>query len=194
VERDKISAWNRTERERDGVGVVASASPILPSESALVRKVPTITETEPTRHSATTWQVGRKAWARYPAPPVSRTMPGRGSLHARVTKPYLHITVPSRTRHRTSPPPRFLAFAVWQERTSRLAPCVITKYESNATWEDHTRSPTVVTPHYVRASTIKSSQLAIRIKIIYLCLVGRERIGERRGVSSHARANYSTCS
>jgi UDP-N-acetylglucosamine enolpyruvyl transferase len=32
----------------------------------------------------------------------------------------------------------------------------------------------------LRASTIESSQLAIRIKIVYLCLVGGERIGERR--------------
>jgi hypothetical protein len=35
-----------------------------------------------------------------------------------------------------------------------------------------------------RASTINSSQLAIRIKIIYCCLVGEERGGERKGVGS----------
>jgi hypothetical protein len=46
----------------------------------------------------------------------------------------------------------------------------------------------------VRASTIESNQLAIRIKILYLCLVGGERIGERRGVGSYARASYNTCS
>jgi hypothetical protein len=46
----------------------------------------------------------------------------------------------------------------------------------------------------LRASTIEHSQLTIRIKIVYLCLVGSERIGERRGVGSHARASYSTCS
>jgi hypothetical protein len=31
----------------------------------------------------------------------------------------------------------------------------------------------------IRASTISPSQLATRIKIIYLCLVGGERRGER---------------
>jgi hypothetical protein len=46
----------------------------------------------------------------------------------------------------------------------------------------------------IRASTIRSSQQAIRIKIIYLCLVGGERRGERRRVGSHARASSSTCS
>jgi hypothetical protein len=33
------------------------------------------------------------------------------------------------------------------------------------------------------ASTISSSQLAIRIKIVYYCLVGGERGGERRRVA-----------
>jgi hypothetical protein len=41
---------------------------------------------------------------------------------------------------------------------------------------------------------IRSSQLAIRNKIVFLCLVGGERIGERREVGSHARASSSTCS
>jgi hypothetical protein len=48
--------------------------------------------------------------------------------------------------------------------------------------------------HPLRASTIELTQLAIRIKIVYLCLVGRERGGERRGVGSNARASSSTCS
>jgi hypothetical protein len=47
-----------------------------------------------------------------------------------------------------------------------------------------------VTPA-MRASTISPSQLAIRIKIIFSCLVGGERRGERREVSSHARASSS---
>jgi hypothetical protein len=47
---------------------------------------------------------------------------------------------------------------------------------------------------HLRASTIRSSQQAIRIKIVYLCLVGGERRGERRRVGSHARAGSSTCS
>jgi hypothetical protein len=42
----------------------------------------------------------------------------------------------------------------------------------------------------LRASTIELTQLAIRTKIVYLCLVG----GERRGVGSNARASSSTCS
>jgi hypothetical protein len=46
----------------------------------------------------------------------------------------------------------------------------------------------------IRASIIESSQLAIKIKIVYLCLVGEERIGERKEVGSHARASYITCS
>jgi hypothetical protein len=46
----------------------------------------------------------------------------------------------------------------------------------------------------LRASTISPSQLAIRNKIVFLCLVGGERIGERREVGSHARASSSTCS
>jgi hypothetical protein len=46
----------------------------------------------------------------------------------------------------------------------------------------------------VRASTISPSQLAIRIKVIFFCLVGGERRGERREVGSHARASSSTCS
>jgi hypothetical protein len=37
---------------------------------------------------------------------------------------------------------------------------------------------------HIRASTIELTQLAIRIKIVYLCLVGEERGGERRGVGS----------
>jgi hypothetical protein len=40
---------------------------------------------------------------------------------------------------------------------------------------------------HVRASTINPSQLAIRIKVIFSCLVGGERRGERREVDSHAR-------
>jgi hypothetical protein len=32
----------------------------------------------------------------------------------------------------------------------------------------------------LRASTISPSQLAIRIKILFPCLVGRERIGEKK--------------
>jgi hypothetical protein len=46
----------------------------------------------------------------------------------------------------------------------------------------------------LRASIIRFSQQAIRIKIVYLCLVGGERKGERRKVDSHARVNSSTCS
>jgi hypothetical protein len=46
----------------------------------------------------------------------------------------------------------------------------------------------------LRASTIRSSQQAIKIKVVYLCLVGGERRGERRRVGSHARASSSTCS
>jgi hypothetical protein len=49
-------------------------------------------------------------------------------------------------------------------------------------------------PHCIRASTIRSSQQAIRIKIIYLCLVGDERREERMRVGSHTRASSSTCS
>jgi hypothetical protein len=49
-------------------------------------------------------------------------------------------------------------------------------------------------PLELRARTINSNQLAIRIKIIYFCLVGGERGGERIGVASHARAISSTCS
>jgi hypothetical protein len=45
-----------------------------------------------------------------------------------------------------------------------------------------------------RASTIELTQLAIRIKIIYLCLVGGERGGERGGVDSNAKVSSSTCS
>jgi UDP-N-acetylglucosamine enolpyruvyl transferase len=48
--------------------------------------------------------------------------------------------------------------------------------------------------HALRASTINPSQLAIRNKIVFLCLVGGERIGERREVDSHARASSSMCS
>ena len=43
----------------------------------------------------------------------------------------------------------------------------------------------------MRASIIRSSQQAVRIKIIYLCLHGGERIGERMETGSHARASYS---
>jgi hypothetical protein len=46
----------------------------------------------------------------------------------------------------------------------------------------------------VRASTIRSNQQAIRIKVVYLCLVGGERRGERRRVGSHTRVSSSTCS
>jgi hypothetical protein len=46
----------------------------------------------------------------------------------------------------------------------------------------------------LRASIISPSQLAIRFKILFLCLVGRERRGERRRVGSHARASSNTCS
>jgi hypothetical protein len=47
----------------------------------------------------------------------------------------------------------------------------------------------------LRASTIEmTQQLAIRTKIFYLCLVGGERGGERKGMGSNARANSSTCS
>jgi hypothetical protein len=46
----------------------------------------------------------------------------------------------------------------------------------------------------IRASTIEPSQLTIKIKIVYLCLVGGERIEEKMRVSSHARASYNTCS
>jgi hypothetical protein len=46
----------------------------------------------------------------------------------------------------------------------------------------------------LRASTISPSQLAIRIKILYYCLVGGERGGERRRVCSYARASSNTFS
>jgi hypothetical protein len=46
----------------------------------------------------------------------------------------------------------------------------------------------------LRASTIRSSQLAIRTKILYFGWVGGERRGERREVGSHARASSCTCS
>jgi hypothetical protein len=45
----------------------------------------------------------------------------------------------------------------------------------------------------LRARTIKSSQQAIKIKIVYLCLVGGERSGEERRVDFHARTSFSTC-
>jgi hypothetical protein len=45
----------------------------------------------------------------------------------------------------------------------------------------------------IRASKIRSSQQAIKIKVVYLCLVGDERRGERRTVESHARVSSSTC-
>jgi hypothetical protein len=48
--------------------------------------------------------------------------------------------------------------------------------------------------NYMRAITISPSQLAIRNKIVFLCIVGGERIGERKEVGSHARASSSTCS
>jgi hypothetical protein len=41
----------------------------------------------------------------------------------------------------------------------------------------------------IGASTINLSQLTIKIKIIYLCLVG----GERSGPGSNAIASSSTC-
>jgi hypothetical protein len=41
----------------------------------------------------------------------------------------------------------------------------------------------------LRASTISPSQLAIRIKILFPCLVGRERRGKRRRVGSQAFHN-----
>jgi hypothetical protein len=47
--------------------------------------------------------------------------------------------------------------------------------------------------HVLIASTIRSSQLAIRVKIIYLCLVEGERVWERRRVGSHARAIALAC-
>jgi hypothetical protein len=53
---------------------------------------------------------------------------------------------------------------------------------------------TLITSTLVRASTISPSQLAIRSKIIYSCLVGGERREERRRVGSHARASSSTYS
>jgi hypothetical protein len=46
----------------------------------------------------------------------------------------------------------------------------------------------------IRASTIRSNQHTIRIKVVCLCLVGGERRGETRRVGSHARASSSTCS
>jgi hypothetical protein len=44
---------------------------------------------------------------------------------------------------------------------------------------------------WVRASTIKPNQLAIRVKIIYLYLVGGGRIGEKKEVDWHARVSSS---
>jgi hypothetical protein len=72
----------------------------------------------------------------------------KGSLHARGTKPYLHITVPSLTRHRTSPPPRFLAFAVWGLTRANITSRPLRNHQIRK--QCHARgphrSPTVVTP------------------------------------------------
>ena len=46
----------------------------------------------------------------------------------------------------------------------------------------------------LRASKIRSSQPAIRFKLIYLCLHGGERIRERMEAGSHARVSYNMCS
>ena len=43
--------------------------------------------------------------------------------------------------------------------------------------------------YIIRASIIDPSQLAIRIRILYPCLVGGERREERGEVGSHARAS-----
>jgi hypothetical protein len=51
-----------------------------------------------------------------------------------------------------------------------------------------------VNPDVLRASTISPSQLAIRIKILFSCLVGKERRGKRRRIGSHARVSSNTCS
>jgi hypothetical protein len=57
------------------------------------------------------------------------------------------------------------------------------------------RSRTHVLTHpSIRASKIRFSQHAIRIKVVYLYLVGGERRGERRRVGSHERASSSTSS
>jgi hypothetical protein len=155
MERDKISLETtiiipQHGTERNGTGTVwefpRHHPHLLPSEKVLVRKVATIiriTETEQgclaLDRSYAHLHVGPRSMAAYPISPVSGTRPARGSLHVRATnKPYRHITVPSHTRHRTSPSPvpclrgfAVPARLVWLEQTSRLAPCVITKYDSS---------------------------------------------------------------
>jgi hypothetical protein len=57
-----------------------------------------------------------------------------------------------------------------------------------------TISGRITVENLLRVSIIELIQLAIRTKIVYLCLVGGDRGGERRGVDSNARASSSTCS